>query len=141
MKYLHILILFTFLTSCSKEVDLVVDQPYAPANFDASAGAWKTFVLASSSDVLVAAPKLVTDAAYLKEVDSLKTVVIPSLTAAQKTAIQYWGAGAVLRWNEIGRELAARYNQPPAANAAGIYPVPNAADPLADPRFPFANPP
>jgi hypothetical protein len=141
MKYLHILILFTFLASCSKEVDLVVDQPYAPANLDASAGAWKTFVLASSSDVLVAAPKLVTDAAYLKEVDSLKTVVIPSLTAAQKIAIQYWGAGAVLRWNEIGRELAARYNQPPAANAAGIYPVPNAADPLADPRFPFANPP
>jgi membrane-associated phospholipid phosphatase len=141
MKYIYTLFIFVFLASCSKEVDMVVDQPYVPSNLDVAAGSWKTFILASSADVTVAAPKLVTDAAYLKEVDSLKTVVIPSLTAAQKTAIQYWGAGAVLRWNEIGRELAARYNQPPAANAAGVYPVPNAADPLADPRFPFANPP
>lgn len=141
MKYLYTLVLFVFLASCSKEVDMVVDQPYAPTNLDAEAGAWKTFVLASTSDVVVVAPKLVSDAAYLKEVDSLKTVVIPNLTAVQKKAIQYWGAGAVLRWNEICRELAARYNQPPAANAAGVYPVPNAADPLADPRFPFANPP
>ena len=141
MKYIYTFLVFIFLASCSKEVDLVVDQPYMPSNLDVAAGSWKTFILASSADVVVAAPKLVTDAAYLKEIDSLKTVVIPALTSAQKTAIQYWGAGAVLRWNEIGRELAARYNQPPAANAAGVYPVPNAADPLADPRFPFANPP
>jgi membrane-associated phospholipid phosphatase len=141
MKYIYTFLVFIFLASCSKEVDLVVDQPYVPSNLDVAAGSWKTFILASSADVLVAAPKLVTDAAYLKEIDSLKTVVIPALTSAQKTAIQYWGAGAVLRWNEIGRELSARYNQPPAANAAGVYPVPNAADPLADPRFPFANPP
>jgi membrane-associated phospholipid phosphatase len=138
MKYIYTILVFVLLASCTKEVDLVVDQPYVPANLDVSAGTWKTFI---TSDVSVAAPRLVTDAAYLKEIDSLKTVVIPSLTAAQKTAIQYWGAGAVLRWNEIARELAARYNQPPAANAAGVYPVPNAADPLADPRFPFANPP
>jgi membrane-associated phospholipid phosphatase len=141
MKYIYTFLVFIFLASCSKEVDLVVDQPYVPSNLDVAAGSWKTFILASSTDVVVAAPKLATDAAYLKEIDSLKTVVIPALTSAQKTAIQYWGAGAVLRWNEIGRELAARYNQPPAANAAGVYPVPNAADPLADPRFPFANPP
>ena len=141
MKFLYTFFVFVLITSCTKEVDLVVDQPYVPSNLDVSAGAWKTFILASSADVVVAAPKLVTDAAYLKEVDSLKTVVIPSLTSTQKTAIQYWGAGAVLRWNEIARELAARYNQAPAANAAGVYPVPNAADPLADPRFPFANPP
>jgi len=141
MKYIYTFLVFIFLASCSKEVDLVVDQPYVPSNLDVAAGSWKTFILASSADVVVAAPKLVTDAAYLKEIDSLKTVVIPALTSAQKMAIQYWGAGAVLRWNEIGRELAARYNQPPAANAAGVYPVPNAADPLADPRFPFANPP
>ncbi len=141
MKFLYTFFVFVLITSCTKEVDLVVDQPYVPSNLDVSAGAWKTFILASSADVVVAAPKLVTDAAYLKEVDSLKTVIIPSLTSTQKTAIQYWGAGAVLRWNEIARELAARYNQAPAANAAGVYPVPNAADPLADPRFPFANPP
>jgi membrane-associated phospholipid phosphatase len=138
MKFIYTFLALFLLASCTKEVDLEVDSPYVPSNLDVSAGAWKTLV---SSSANVAAPRLVTDAAYLKEIDSLKKVVIPSLTAAQKTAIQYWGAGAVLRWNEIGRELAARYNQAPAANAAGIYPVPNPADPLADPRFPFANPP
>jgi len=137
MKFLYTFLVFVLLASCSKELDLEVDQPYIPSNLDVSAGAWKPFV---TSDVSMAAPRLVTDAAYLKEIDSLKTIVIPSLTAAQRTAVQYWGAGAVLRWNEIGRELAARYNQAPAANSAGIYPVPNPADPLADPRFPFANP-
>ena len=45
------------------------------------------------------------------------------------------------RWNEIARELAARYNIPPASTADGKYPVPDAANPLADPKFPFANPP
>lgn len=37
--------------------------------------------------------------------------------------------------------MAARYNIPPASNADGKYPVPDAANPLADPKFPFANPP
>jgi hypothetical protein len=124
------------LVSCDKSVSETVIEPYAPAKVDETAGSWKTFVLTSSTEVVV--PALNSDAAYKKEVDSLKSIV---LTANQKAAVQYWGAGAVLRWNEIARELAARYNLPPAANAAGVYPVPNPADPLADPKFPFANPP
>ncbi len=119
----------------------MLDKPYVPANVDVGAGSWKSFLVGTPSSLRIALPTLVTDAAYLKELDSLKSKVIPSLTSVQRQAVQYWGAGAVLRWNEIARELSARYNQPPAANAAGIYPVPNAANPLADPRFPFANPP
>jgi hypothetical protein len=124
------------LVSCDMSVSETVIEPYAPAKVDETAGSWKTFVLTSSTEVVV--PALNSDAAYKKEVDSLKSIVP---TVDQKAAVQYWGAGAVLRWNEIARELAARYNIPPAANAAGVYPVPNAADPLADPKFPFANPP
>jgi hypothetical protein len=124
------------LVSCDKSVSETVIEPYAPAKVDETAGSWKTFVLTSSTEVVV--PALNSDAAYKKEVDSLKSIL---LTADQKAAVQYWGAGAVLRWNEIARELAARYNLPPAANASGVYPVPNPADPLADPKFPFANPP
>ena len=124
------------LVSCDKSVSETVIEPYAPAKVDETAGSWKTFVLTSSTEVVV--PALNSDAAYKKEVDSLKSIV---LTANQKAAVQYWGAGAVLRWNEIARELAARYNIPPAANAAGVYPLPNPADPLSDPKFPFANPP
>ena len=136
MKYIFSLLIIISLWSCDKSVSETVIEPYAPAKVDETAGSWKTFVLTSSTEVLV--PALNSDAAYKKEVDSLKSMV---LTADQKAAVQYWGAGAVLRWNEIARELAARYNIPPAANAAGVYPVPNAADPLADPKFPFANPP
>lgn len=127
--------------SCSKTLDIEVADAYIPSNLDLNAGNWKTYVLTSNSEVAVAAPKATSDPAYLKELDSLKTKIYPALTPANKDAIEYWGAGAVYRWNEIARELAARYNLPPASNAEGKYPVPDAANPLADPVFPFANPP
>jgi hypothetical protein len=136
MKYILCLFFLITMWSCDKSVLESVVEPYAPTKVDEAAGNWKTFVLSSPSEVAV--PALNSDAAYKKEVDSVKALEI---TADQKAAIQYWGSGAVLRWNEIGRELAAKYNLPPAANAAGVYPVPNPADPLADPKFPFANPP
>jgi hypothetical protein len=136
MKYIVSLILLIGLVACDKSVSETVIEPYAPAKMEEAAGTWKTFVLTSPTEVMV--PALNSDATYKKEVDSLKSIV---LTADQKAAVQYWGAGAVLRWNEIARELSARYNLPPAANAAGVYPVPNPADPLADPKYPFANPP
>ena len=63
------------------------------------------------------------------------------LTAAQRKAIDYWSGGGVLRWNEIMLGLVARFNLPPAPNADGSYPVPDANNPFADPQFPFANPP
>ena len=59
----------------------------------------------------------------------------------QKEQIKYWGAGAVLRWNEIIRELVAKYNLPPLQNTDGTYPIPDANNPLAVTKFPFANPP
>jgi hypothetical protein len=136
MKYILSLFVLITVWSCDKSVLESVTEPYAPAKVDETAGNWKTFILTSPTEVAV--PALNSDAAYKKEVDSVKALAI---TADQKAAVQYWGAGAVLRWNEIARELAARYNIPPAANASGVYPVPNAADPLADPKFPFANPP
>ncbi|MEN9960742.1 MAG: hypothetical protein RL045_994, partial [Bacteroidota bacterium] len=136
MKYILSLFVLITLWSCDKSVLESVIEPYAPAKVDEMAGNWKTFILTSPTEVVV--PALNSDAAYKKEVDSVKALEI---TTDQIAAVQYWGAGAVLRWNEIARELAARYNIPPAANAAGVYPVPNAADPLADPKFPFANPP
>lgn len=136
MKYIFSFLILISLVSCDKSVSESMIEPYAPAKVDEMAGSWKTFILTNSTEVVV--PALNSDAAYKKEVDSLKSIEV---TASQKAAVLYWGAGSVLRWNEIARELAARYNIPPAANAEGVYPVPNAADPLADPKFPFANPP
>lgn len=128
-------------SSCDKTVSEPLKEAYLPASLDEKAGTWKPYILTSSSEVVVAAPKAANDAAYIKELDSLKNKILPAITTSNKDAIAYWGAGAVYRWNEIARELAARYNIPPASNAEGKYPVPDAANPTADPKFPFANPP
>lgn len=140
-------ILFLFISvaaifvACDKSINEPIPEAYTPTSLDEKAGTWKTYILASANDVAVAAPKASTDAAYLKELDSLKNKILPNVTTDNKNAVAYWGAGAVYRWNEIARELAARYNVPPASTADGKYPVPDAANPLADPKFPFANPP
>ncbi len=143
--YTPYVILFTFsfflLTSCTKLELETVAEPYAPTSLNESGANWNTFVLANGSEIAVAKPVDVKDPSFVKELDSLKNNVIGKLNSAQTLAVNYWGAGAVYRWNEIARELAARYNVPPASNSNGVYPVPDAANPKADPAFPFANPP
>lgn len=132
--------LVAVLISCDKTIDEPQRSAYAPASVDEKAGTWKTYMLTSSSEIPVADPKAVSSPEYIAELASLKQKSA-SLTKDQQEAVSYWGAGAVYRWNEIARELSARYNIPPAYNADGKYPVPDAANPLADPKFPFANPP
>jgi len=134
------LLLAVTLFSCSKSVNDPAAAVNIPSTIDANAGTWKTFVLASSSEITVAEPKAAGSTEYLAEIKKLKES-IGGVTAGQRDLVNYWGAGAAYRWNEITRELAARYNSPPAPNAEGKYPVPDAANPLADPKFPFANPP
>ncbi len=149
MKSLHSIFFafvgFTFvsitLLSCDKTITEPERPAYIPTNLDVTAGNWKTYILTGSEEVFLAAPKAVTDVAYKTELDSLKTFYIPKAVDQNLVAVKYWGAGAVYRWNEIARELAAKYNLAPAAKADGTYPVPDAANPLAEPRFPFANPP
>jgi membrane-associated phospholipid phosphatase len=138
MKYVWILFITFAFFSCDKNIEEIAYVPYKASSLEVIGGDWKTFVLGSPNEVPIPAPVLTSDSRYRKEVDSLKSI---SLNDAQKAAIQYWGVGVVVRWNEIARELAARYNLPPAVNASGIYPVPNPQDPLKDPKFPFANPP
>ncbi len=130
-----------FILSCDKDVQNPFVEPYAATSLDDKAGTWKPYILANVNDIVVPEPKPVTDPAYLKELDSLKNYIAPRVSPENRAAVDYWGAGAVYRWNEIARELAARYNLPPASNAEGKYPVPDATNPLKDPKFPFANPP
>src|SRR5215212_2432686 len=114
--------------------------PIEAANVDAGAGAWKMIVLTAPEQVVVAEPAPVTSTAYLAEVQAVKTVQA-NMSDAQRAAVQYWTGAGVLRWNEIERELVARYNLPPAPRADGSYPLPDAENPFSDPVFPFANPP
>jgi hypothetical protein len=135
-----LLVLAAIVSSCTKTVDEPTAGINTPSSLDQNAGTWKPYVLTSTSEVAVVAPTAVSSDYYKAELKKLKDVV-GAVTPQQKEQVSYWGAGAVFRWNEIGRELSARYNTPPASNKDGKYPVPDAANPLADPKFPFANPP
>jgi hypothetical protein len=114
--------------------------PIDVANIDAGAGAWKMIVLTGPDQVVVPDPAPITSAAYLAEVQALKTAQA-NMTDAQRAAVRFWTGAGVLRWNEIERELVAQYNLPPAPRPDGSYPLPDAENPFSDPVFPFANPP
>jgi membrane-associated phospholipid phosphatase len=133
-------VLSVALISCDKSISEPQRVGYTPGSLDEKAGTWKTYVLTAPNDVTLAAPASTASATYQAELTDLKSKSA-SLSQEQQEAVVYWGAGAVYRWDEIARELAARYNTPSASNADGKYPVPDAANPLADPKFPFANPP
>lgn len=128
--------------SCSKAITEHTADTAAlsPTNIDLNAGVWKPVLLSSATDVAVPAPIATNTPDYVAQVNEIKTWQA-DLTSDEKKLVKYWSAGAVLRWNEIMRELVAKHNVPPAQNADGTYPAPNAANPLAYPTFPFANPP
>lgn len=114
--------------------------PSSPAGNDANAGAWQMIVLSGPTQFSVAPPAPVDSAAYRAELDSIKEAQ-GKLTDAQHKAIDYWGAGGVVRWNEVMLELATRADLPPAPRDDGTYPAPDPENPFADPQFPFSNPP
>src|SRR2546430_8575762 len=114
--------------------------PLEMASLDSNAGSWRMIVLSGPTQFTAAAPAAETSAAYAAELAAIKTAQA-NLTAAQRSSIAYWAGGGVLRWNQIERELVARFNLPPAPRPDGTYPVPDPENPFADPQFPFANPP
>lgn len=128
--------------SCSKTVSGRTDNSasLAPAKTDIDAGTWKTILLSSPTEFAVAAPVATNTPEYIAQLSEVKTWQ-QEITGEEKRIVKYWSAGAVLRWNELLRELVAKHNLPPYQNADGTYPFPNANNPLAYPLFPFANPP
>jgi len=130
------------INGCNKDVEGRTDDAPAlhPANIDLNAGVWKPILLTGPTEFAVAAPSATTTPDYIAQVNEIKTWQA-KLTNEEKRIVKYWSAGAVLRWNEILRELVAKHNLPPYQNADGTYPIPSANNPLAYPQFPFANPP
>ena len=114
--------------------------PLKAAGNDADAGTWQMIVMTGPTQIAVPAPSQVGSLDYQAELASIKSAQ-GRLTTAQRKAIDYWSKGGVLRWNEILLELVSRADLPPAPNADGTYPVPDANNPFADPQFPFGNPP
>jgi hypothetical protein len=128
--------------ACSKtEKGRTDDAPaLQPDKTDIDAGSWKPILLASANEFPVSAPVATNTPEYIAQMNEIKSWQA-SLTDNEKNIVKYWSAGAVLRWNEILRELVAKHNLPPYQNDDGTYPIPNANNPLAYPQFPFANPP
>ena len=130
------------IIACNKDIEGRTDNipPLAPANLDLNAGTWKPVLLTSPSEFAVPAPGATTTPDYIAQINEIKSWQA-NLTEEEKKIVKYWSAGAVLRWNEIMRELVAKHNLPPYQNEDGTYPIPSANNPLAYPQFPFANPP
>ena len=146
MKNLSIIILFALsivtLVYCSKKITGRTDNLPAlnPLSIDINAGTWKTILLKRPDTFAVATPLAVTNVNYVAELNEIKGLQ-KGLTSVQESNINYWAAGGVLRWNELMRELVAKYNLPPYQNPDGTYPIPSSTNPFAYPLFPFANPP
>jgi PAP2 superfamily len=132
---------FLMGAACDKSIPQLEDLPPSnPSSGDANAGNWRMIVLTGPSQFVVPPPTPVASGTYQAELAQIKAGQA-SLTDVQREAIEYWSSGGVLRWNQILRELVARYNLPPAPRDNDTYVFPDANNPFADPEFPFANPP
>jgi membrane-associated phospholipid phosphatase len=143
MKTIFIyLTIITLTVSCKKEIKETNLQypPINPIRPDASAGTWKPILLTSANEFSCAAPTATNSPDYILQLNEIKSFQY-TISSEERSLVNYWGAGAVLRWNEIMRELVAKHNIPPYQNSDGTYPFPNANNPLAYPLFPFSNPP
>jgi hypothetical protein len=136
-----LLLSLQLVTSCDKSIEFSEQlKPLTPADLDVDASTWAMVFMTSPTQIAIPAPTAVTSDAYLAELASIKDHQ-SKLTEAQRNSIEFWSGGGVLRWNQIFRELVARYNLPPAPRSDGSYPVPDAENPFGDPGFPFSNPP
>ncbi|RYY57763.1 MAG: phosphatase PAP2 family protein [Chitinophagaceae bacterium] len=131
-----------FLVACNKDPQgrTADAKQLNPTDIDADAGTWKPILLTAPDEFPLAAPIATTAPDYVLQVSEIKSLQA-EITADEQAIVDYWSAGGILRWNEILRDLVAKHNLPPYQDEDGSYPFPNAANPLAYPLFPFANPP
>jgi membrane-associated phospholipid phosphatase len=136
------LTIITLSISCKKEI-VEENENYQllnPTRPDANAGTWRPILLTTANEFACSTPIPTTSPDYVLQLNEIKSFQ-NNITSEKRKQVNYWGAGAVLRWNEIMRELVAKHNVPPYQNADGSYPIPQAGNPLVYPTFPFSNPP
>lgn len=139
--FILIIISLLFIASCTEDVPQYVSYPvYSWTNTDATGGNWKPILLSSNEQIAIPDPTDVSSAEYKTELAALKATTA-AVTASQKASVEYWSNNPIIRWNEISRQLSAKYNLAPAPNADGSYPAPSSATPDKYPLFPFAHPP
>ncbi len=127
--------------SCKKDVlPVPVYDAFEYSSEDANGGTWKPIYLPSATQVAVPQPTDAASPEYLAELAELKTMS-ENPTAEQAELIQKWSTNGIIRWNEIARELVAKYFIFPKPNADGSYPLPSGAKPNEYPLFPMSTPP
>ncbi len=124
------LISLAILFSCSEDIpDFAVLEPTIPVSQDDGAGNWNNVMgIDYLSQSELPAPESTDSEVYQAELASL-IAFTKERTGEQERKIIYWGAGGVIRWNQILRDLVSKYNVAPAVGAT------------PDPMRPFANPP
>lgn len=144
MKNIYFLIALSALlafSACQKDIPTYIPfEAYDFASLDEDGGSWVPLLLNNPTEIGLPAPADVSDPDYLAELEALKAKS-DNPSVDQLEAIEYWSCNALIRWNEIARELAAKYNLIPAPNPDGTYSLPDPANPGAYPNFPFAHPP
>lgn len=124
-----------WLTACKEPtIDEGILPLYEPATVDPDGGTWRTIVLKSAAEVIVPQPAAVTSVAYQQELNEIREGVL-GLNPEQLEAVNYWAVGGVLRWNQIARQLVAKYNVASGPNSITGQSVP------ADPTNPIINAP
>ncbi len=117
------------VTGCEeKEFSAPTYEALVPQNADPNGGDWKPILLKTSTEIPVAAPETPASSSYQQELAEVKSLQ-SSLSGSQRAEIKYWASGGTLRWNEIAREIVAKYNVAPPVGTP------------FDPTNPFANPP
>ncbi|MFD2932872.1 phosphatase PAP2 family protein [Spirosoma flavum] len=128
--------LLVWVTACKEPI---IDEgilPFTePGSPEADGGTWRPIILKSAADISVPQPTATTSDAYQHELSDLKNGLL-SVNPEQNTAVDYWAAGGVLRWNQIARQLVAKYNVAPGYdNATGQIVASDAANPYAGPPY------
>ncbi|MGB6152847.1 MAG: phosphatase PAP2 family protein [Pricia sp.] len=127
------ILLFLSLTvffSCSEDIPEEVElSPLVPVSQDDAAGNWKNVMgIDYLSQLEMPVPESTDSEVYGAELERLVTMT-KGRTGAQENSINFWGAGGVIRWNRVLRDLVSKYNVTPAVGAA------------PDTQRPFTNPP
>ena len=100
-------LLFAFSQCDKTPPEAALLAPYAETSLEVNAGNWKTYLTIDSNKTAVPTPDAAGSAAYLTELNNLRSKMAAA-TAEEKELASWWGSNGVLRWHEIARELAAR---------------------------------
>ncbi|SMD41827.1 Membrane-associated phospholipid phosphatase [Aquiflexum balticum DSM 16537] len=141
ISYLVLIFLFLTTSACLEETPRYMNfDEYEFESMDETGGNWKTILVGDPAQINIPQPEPINSTDYQAELNDLK-LQMEMLTPTQKQAVSYWSSNPILRWNEIALEMAAKYNLIPGPNADGTYTLPNPANPMGPPPFPFAHPP